>query len=203
MKKLRFMVMALILVSLVFHVTGCKTARVSKNDVNFALIIIDIQNDYFDGGRFTLHNSLGALNNTESILRQFRDRGLPVIHVQHINPRGAGFFEPGTWGVEIHERVKPLENEALIVKHQISSFAGTELEKILKDKDINRLIICGMQSNVCVEATAKDAVLLGFQVIILEDACAALTTDAHDGAMERLQTDFFRATILNTNEFVF
>jgi len=202
MKKniFRIGIAALILMTII---SACTTSGSSKRSVSvdYALLIIDIQNDYFEDGNFALHNPTEALRNAERILNQFRVRGLPVIHVQHINPKGAGFFEPDTWGVQIHERLTPLSYETVVVKHQISSFAGTDLDDILKEKGIKRLIICGMQTNVCVETTTRDAKERGYSVVILEDACAARSMEIHDVTIETLRGEY--ASITGTERFRF
>jgi len=163
-----------------------------------ALLIIDIQNDYFEGGKHTLANTLEALANAEDVLAKFRDKGLPVIHIQHVNRVGAGFFEPNTWGMEIHEKLTPRDNETVILKRSPSSFLGTELGDLLTEKGINRLVISGMQTNVCVQATTKDAKRFGYQITLLEDACAAKSLEIHEKTIEALR-EF--ATIIKTDEY--
>lgn len=138
-----------------------------------ALLIIDVQNDYFPGGKSELHNSLEALDNIEKVLAQFRQKQLPVIHVQHINAyEGASFFLPNTEGACIHIRLKPLENESLIIKQAPNSFLGTNLEAILKENEITDLIICGMMSQMCIDTTVRACMDHGIKVTLLEDACA-------------------------------
>ena len=98
-----------------------------------ALLLIDVQNDYFEGGKSELSEPLKALGNIEKILKIFRDGHLPVIHVQHINTReGATFFLQGTHGAEIHERLKPLSDEYHVIKHMPNSFYNTNLLEILE-----------------------------------------------------------------------
>lgn len=94
-----------------------------------ALVIIDIQYDYFDNGSNVLFGSKEACKNARLILDNFRFKGLPIIHVQHLATRPtATFFLPGTIGSDIHDDVKPIENEKLIVKHYPNSFRETELQ---------------------------------------------------------------------------
>jgi len=165
---------------------------------NSALLVIDIQNDYFDDGSHALYNARGALANAEDILARFRSNGLPVIHIQHNNGQGASFFAQDSWGMEIHENVTPLKNEPLIVKRHVSSFLDTDLEDILRESNIVQLVIVGMQTNVCVQGTTKDAHTLGFEVILLEDACAALSLEVHDKTIASLRE---LATVMKTNAY--
>ena len=112
------------------------------------MLIIDVKNDYFKGSKSELHNSSEALGNIEKALAAFRKEKLPVIHVQHINTsEGAAFFLPDTNGTLIHEKLTPAENEYHVVKNFPSSFLATNLSDILKENNINVLVICGMMQN--------------------------------------------------------
>lgn len=138
-----------------------------------ALLIIDVQNDYFPGGKSELSNPLGALENIERALAVFREKQLPVIHVQHINLReGAAFFLPETKGSRIHSRLTPKENEYLVIKHAPNSFLKTSLADIININGITDLVICGMMSHMCVDTTVRACMDFGIKVTLLEDACA-------------------------------
>jgi nicotinamidase-related amidase len=139
-----------------------------------ALLIIDIQNDYFPGGRMEVEGSLAASLKAKGLLVAFRERGLPIIHIRHISNRpGATFFLPGTEGTEIHPDVAPLPDEPVIVKNFPNSFRETELLTLLKEAGIEQLVICGMMTHMCVDATTRAAFDLGFACTIVHDACAA------------------------------
>ena len=138
-----------------------------------ALLIIDVQNDYFEGGKSELYNSKVALQNIEKVLMIFRQRNLPVIHVQHINNReGATFFLPNTDGVLIHKNITPLESEYIVTKHAPNSFFETNLLDIMKENNINDLVICGMMSHMCIDTTTRACKDFGINVTLLNDACA-------------------------------
>jgi nicotinamidase-related amidase len=152
---------------------GFSVQEIKDKNMKTALIIIDIQNDYFDGGAMPLVGSDIASNNTRLILESFRAVGLPVIHIQHIATRQtATFFLPNTVGAEIHENVKPLGEEKIIVKHFPNSFRETELLDYLQSEKITNLVICGMMTHMCVDATARAAKDFGFNVVLIGDACA-------------------------------
>jgi len=141
--------------------------------MNTALILIDIQNDYFENGTMPLVGSEKASLNAQQILNKFRAEGLPVIHIQHIAARpNSTFFLPATKGSEIHDNVKPKENEKVIVKHFPNSFRETELLEYLRSKNITDLVICGMMTHMCVDATVRAAKDYGFNCIVISDACA-------------------------------
>jgi nicotinamidase-related amidase len=141
-----------------------------------ALLLIDIQNDYFPGGAMELENPIEAGNNAAKLLAAARKASLPIIHVQHINTRaGATYFVAGTKGAEIHGCVEPKPNEKIIVKHFPNSFRDTDLKTYLESNGIQRLIICGMMTHMCVHAAARAACDFGYQCIVAHDACATKT----------------------------
>lgn len=151
------------------------------------LVLIDIQNDYFPGGKYELLESDKASLQAQILLDEFRKRNLPVIHVRHENIRPeASFFLPNTPGAAIHPNVNPQAGEKVIVKHQVSSYIDTGLETILRNWGTKHLIFCGMQTNWCVRATTLDAIKKGFQVTVIEDAIAARSIDVHQGAIKEM-----------------
>lgn len=140
-----------------------------------ALLLIDIQNDYFSGGRMELFNSGAAGDKARLLLDKFRKKALPVIHIQHISLEPeAGFFLPGTAGVEINERVKPLPRETVIQKHYPSAFRETSLLQHLRAEGVDELVIAGMMTHMCVDTTVRAACDLEFACILAHDACATL-----------------------------
>jgi len=152
---------------------GFSQKKPGIDQMNKALIIIDIQNNYFENGSMPLVGSIEASVNARKILDQFRMDSLPIIHVQHIAIRSAGAkLQTPNNGAEIHENVKPALNEKVIVKHYPNSFRETELLEYLKDKNITDLVICGMMTHMCVDATVRAAKDLGFNCTVIGDACA-------------------------------
>jgi nicotinamidase-related amidase len=138
------------------------------------LLLIDIQRDYFPGGAYPLVDSDAAADRAAILLSGFRERGDPVIHVQHIwDADDAVFFRPGTPGVEHDPRVAPAEGETLIVKEMPNAFRGTELEENLRSRSIDELVVAGMMTSMCVDASVRAGVDLGFQITVVGDACAA------------------------------
>lgn len=145
---------------------------------NRALLIIDIQNDYFDGGRFPLVGTLDAAQNAKLLLEDFRKKNLPIFHIQHIKEDpNANFFAINTKGAEINPLVAPLATEKVIIKHYPNSFRETDLFHTLKEQNISELVICGMMTNMCVDATTRAASDLGFTCTVVADACAAATLE--------------------------
>lgn len=127
-----------------------------------ALLLIDIQEFYFPGGKVQLEDPEMAGMHAGLVLEQFRNHKLTVIHVKHE-------FEPGG---EIHSYVKPQRGETVISKNQVNAFLGTGLREQLMADSITRLVICGMQTHMCVEAAVRAAHDIGFECILVSDACA-------------------------------
>ena len=138
-----------------------------------ALLIIDIQNDYFPGGKMELEGADAAAANASGALSRFRKEGGTVFHVRHLSTRpGATFFLPGTPGADIHAAVRPQAGEGVIEKNFPNSFRGTELERALKDAGVKELVGAGMMTHMCVDASVRQAADLGYKVTLLGDACA-------------------------------
>lgn len=141
--------------------------------MNQALLLIDIQNDYFPGGAMELVGSPAAGAQAGKLLQVFREKALPVIHIQHLSTRpGATFFLPHTRGIEIHSSVAPGPNEIVIQKNFPNSFRGTPLLDYLRERHIRQLVIGGMMTHMCIDSTNRAAADLGFECFLAGDACA-------------------------------
>ena len=179
--------------------------------MNTALLLIDIQNDYFDGGKMELVEPERAADHAKLILDRFRHDGLPIIHIQHIaTSPAATFFLPDTTGVDINEKVLPLPTEKKIIKHFPNSFRETELLEYLKENKIETLVICGMMTHMCIDATTRAAKDYGFNCLLIGDACATRdleinnetinAKDVHNSFLAALNS--FYATIVTTNNYL-
>ncbi len=139
-----------------------------------ALILVDIQNDYFDGGLWPVHEMGRVAEQAAKLLAHARKEGFSVVHIRHEIPSdSAPFFRPGSEGAEIHASVAPVDAEKVILKHRPNSFQGTDLNDVLKDRGITDVVICGAMSQMCIDATARAAVDFGYKVTVVEDACGA------------------------------
>lgn len=179
---------------------------------NQALIIIDIQNDYFEGGNIPLVNPVEASVNAGKILEHFRANNLPIAHIQHVsaNPEAMPIFVDGTKGIEIHENVKPLEGEKVFRKYYPNSFRETGLLDYLKANDITEVIITGMMTHMCVDATTRAAFDFGYKCTVIGDTCASRdleingktvkADDVHHAFLAALE--FFYAEIKSTEDFL-
>ena len=176
-----------------------------------ALVIIDVQNDYFKGGNMELYKAEEASSNIQLVLEHFRKNNLPVVHVQHFNiAKGATFFVPNTKGSEIHDSVKPKENETLVTKNYPNSFRETKLHEILQNLKVTDLVIVGSMSHMCIDTSVRAAADLGYNCTVLHDACATRdlefngkvvkAEDVQVAYMSALQFGF--AKVISTQEYL-
>ena len=157
-----------------------------------ALLVIDLQNDYFPGGKFPLWNTEATLANVEQAIRSARAKGVPVIHVQHIANPGKGlapFFNQGTDGVKIHPRILAAAPDApVVVKEYADAFVSTNLEQILSSLGVTELLVCGMMTQNCVTHTAISKSAEKYTVTILPDCCTTVDEMIHKIALNALST---------------
>ncbi len=139
-----------------------------------ALLLIDIQNDYFPGGKWEVHEMTAAAQKASQLLTAARSTGDLVIHVRHEIPaEHPPFFAKGSAGAEINTLVAPEGDELVITKNFPNSFRETNLKKILQAADIETVTICGAMSQMCIDGTARAAADYGYKTTVIEDACAA------------------------------
>ncbi|CAN5500930.1 cysteine hydrolase family protein [soil metagenome] len=174
-----------------------------------ALIVVDIQNDYFPGGKWTLSGMDAAADNAAKVLDSARQNGDLIVHVRHEFPTAdAPFFAPGSHGAKIHSKVRNKEGEHVVVKEHINSFRNTDLAEVLDKNDIDEVVVCGAMSHMCIDAVSRAANDFGYNVIVVHDACATrdvefngkvtAASDVHNAYMSALQ--FGYATLKSTAE---
>lgn len=157
-----------------------------------ALLVIDLQNDYFPDGKFPLWNTEAVLNNIEQAISKARDQQIPVIIIQHIasSERGiAPFFNQGTPGAEVHPRILAAAPDApIVVKEFADSFVKTTLEETLSHLGVTELLVCGMMTQNCVTHTAISKSAEKYQVAILVDCCTTVNEMLHNIALHAVST---------------
>jgi nicotinamidase-related amidase len=157
-----------------------------------ALLVIDLQNDYFPGGLFPLWNTEATLQHILSAIKAARAAGIPVIHIQHLANPNAGlapFFNPGTVGAEIHPDILAAAPDApIVIKEFADSFVGTRLEAVLTEHGITELLVCGMMTQNCVTHTAISKSAEKYQVTILPDCCTTVSEILHLIALHAVST---------------
>lgn len=138
-----------------------------------ALVLIDIQNDYFEEGKWPLHGMAAAAANAARILAAARQAGDKVVHVRHeFQSDDAPFFTPASEGAHIHPSVQPQASEAVVLKHQVNAFLGTELKALLDDAGIEQVTLVGAMSHMCIDAAARASSDFGYATTVVHDACA-------------------------------
>ncbi len=142
--------------------------------MNEALLIIDVQNDYFPGGSNELYRPLEAEGRIRELIAESRSVGRPVVYIRHLNPPDDTFFLEGTFGSEISERIRPRPEDKVIIKRYPNSFLQTELDAYLKSLRVDTLIVCGMMTHMCVDTTVRAAMDHGYRVRLAADACATM-----------------------------
>ena len=191
----------IITLTIVLGIFGSKDTMAQQNsNSKTALVIIDIQNFYFPGGLLPLVEPEKAVLNAKKILDASRENNILVIHVKHNASSGA----------EIYDLVKPINGEKIITKDKANAFVGTDLLSFLNDHNIENLILCGMQTHMCLEAATRAASDYGFNCTVIEDACTTrdLTfnnvtvkaKDVHYSTLSTLKGTY--ADIKTSDEFI-
>ena len=164
-----------------------------------ALLLIDIQYFYFEGGSSALVDPLPASVNAAKLLSSFREKGNLVVHVKHDEGQQS----------DIHENVKPLDSEKVIVKNEVNSFLNTDLLEYLRANNIENIVLCGMQTHMCLEAATRAAADFGFSCTVIGDACATKdlvfgdkVIKAEDVHYSTLATFKPYAKVLNTDAYL-
>jgi nicotinamidase-related amidase len=140
-----------------------------------ALIVVDIQNDYFPGGLWPLSKVEAAAAKAAQVIAVFRERGDLVVHIRHeFTSADAPFFRPGSEGAQLHPSVINQPDEPVVLKHYINSFRETELKAVLDRHGIEAVVVVGNMSHMCVDGITRAAVDFGYATTVLHDACATL-----------------------------
>lgn len=175
------------------------------------LLLVDLQNDYFPGGKMELAEPEQAGVKAGALLAAFRKKNRPVFHIRHLSVGpGAAFFVPDTEGARIHDCVQPLTGEAVVEKNFPNSFRETELETVMRTAEVIELVICGAMSHMCIDATTRAAADLGFTCTVIHDACTTKSLEfagrtipapeVHGAFMAALGSAY--AQVLSTTEFL-
>lgn len=151
-----------------------------------ALLVIDFQNEYFSG-KLPIPDGLPALNNARRLVAFADQHGLPVFHIQHVAPVDSPVFAAQGNTVRFHDQLLPASHHSSLQKSSVSVFPSTDLDTRLKAAGINTLLISGLMTHACVAAAARDAVPLGYNVIVAADACASRSLDDADGVLPHQQ----------------
>ena len=176
-----------------------------------ALILVDIQNDYFPQGKWPLVGADAAADNAARLLKVFRDAGDSVVHIRHeFTSDTAPFFTPGSEGAKMHPKVINRTDEPVVLKHFVNAFRETELKSILDEQGIKELVIVGSMSHMCVDGITRAAADFGYKVTVIHDACATRDLEfngvtvpaAHVQAAYMAALAFAYASVVSTGDFL-
>jgi nicotinamidase-related amidase len=157
--------------------------------VTKALLVIDLQNDYFPGCKFPLWNTDVVLQSIERAIEKATAQGIPVVHIQHVAKGLAPFFNEGTPGADIHSRILAAAPKApVVVKEFADSFEKTNLEETLTKLGVTDLLVCGMMTQNCVTHTAISKAAEKYNVTILPDCCTTVSEILHLIALHAVST---------------
>lgn len=163
-----------------------------------ALIVIDIQNDYFPEGKMPLWNTEETLHNIESAIKKANHEKMQIVLIQHIATSDAPFFKEGSDGAKIHPRIlQAAPNAKIIIKTFADSFEGTNLDAWLTQEKINELWVCGMMTQNCVTHTAISKKAENYKVSILSDCCTSVDEMIHNIALRGIST---RVKLISLND---
>ena len=146
-----------------------------------ALVIIDVQMGMFTMPGFTPHDGEAVVARIADLLKRARESGTPVFFVQHDGGKGDP-FEQGTPGFAYRPELAPRDSESVTVKRHCNSFQNTDFDQTLKRAGVDHLIVCGMQSEYCVDTAVRAAVDRGYKVTLVSDAHTTFDTKALSGA---------------------
>ncbi len=172
-----------------------------------ALIVIDLQNDYFSGGNMELVNINATLQKTNKLIQYAREQRYKIFIIQHFAEEGASFFALKTEGVEINQGLD-IQNGIIISKNYPNSFRETKLHEELQANNIDSIIVCGAMSHMCIDTTVRAGFDLGYKIELASDACATRdlefkdeiikAQDVHNSFMSALGSAFCK--VKETNE---
>jgi len=198
----------------------------TKDKEGTALLVIDPYNDFISEGGKVWNRIRGVAEANEcvphmlQVLNAARNARLPVFYVMHHRYRPGDYeswtsiapiqraawknktFEYGTWGGEIRSEFEPRPGEIIVSEHWCSSgFANTDLDVLLKQHRIHKLIVIGMIAHTCVEATVRFAAELGYDVTVIKDATADYSDREMQAALE-VNLPNYASAIVTTDEIV-
>lgn len=157
-----------------------------------ALLVIDLQNDYFPEGKYPLWNTEQTLSNIKVAITKANSENIPVILVQHIADEAMGiapFFNQGTKGAEVHPDISAIApNAEVVVKTYADSFEKTDLEATLEKHGVDEILVCGMMTQNCVTHTAISKAAEKYKVSLVIDCCTTVDEMIHNIALNAVST---------------
>ncbi len=175
------------------------------------LLVVDVQNDFVSprGSCAQRGDDVGAaqamIPRLIRLIEEARRVSLPVIYVRTTHSewtdtpswtyrksqeKALNTCREGSWGAEFYNGISPLPQERVVIKHRYSAFINTDLNTVLKAKEIQSVLVTGVATNVCVETTARDAYMFDYYVTMVEDCVAAYDPKLHENTLENMRRHF-------------
>ncbi len=176
-----------------------------------ALILVDIQNDYFPQGKWPLSGVDAAADKAVQVLQAFRQAGDSVIHIRHeFTADDAPFFAPGSEGAHLHPKVLNHADEPVVLKHFVNAFRETNLRMLLEQRSVTHLVVVGSMSHMCVDGVVRAAADMGYTVTVIHDACATRDLEFNGTTVPAAQVHaafmsslgFAYASVVSAEEFL-
>ena len=176
-----------------------------------AVVVVDLQNDYWPTGKWPLANIEQAAANAARVIEKARADGDIVIHVRHeFASADAPFFIAGTEGAAINPAVEPNQGEPTVVKNYPNAFRETELKQLLDEKGVREVVVVGAMSHMCIAATGRAATDFGYDTVVVHDACATrdvefdgMTVPASQGHSSSMSSlSFASGKVVGASEYI-
>lgn len=175
-----------------------------------ALLVIDFQNEYFNG-KMPIPDGAAVLHSAQRLIEFADQHKIPVIHIQHLAPAGSEVFAQDGNTVDFHPLMQPRAQDTLVQKTSVSVFVSTDLHSQLQQQGIRTLIICGLMTHACVAGAARDGAALGYAIVVASDASAtraitrangeSVTKDQlHTSALAEIEDTF--GDVLTTSQVI-
>lgn len=176
--------------------------------VKAAVLVIDMLNDFVHGA-LKVDRAQRIIPNIRKLVEHARSRKIPVIYTNDSHIKGVdGEFRlwpehavEGTWGAEVIEELKPTEADYVVKKRRYSAFYSTHLDLLLRELDVDTLILTGLVTDVCVQHTAADAFFRGYHIIVPEDCVDSLSEERHRAALEYMK-NIYGCEITKTEDLI-
>jgi ureidoacrylate peracid hydrolase len=183
-----------------------------------ALVVVDVQNDFVspEGSAAKrgedVNAAIAIMPTLQRLIHEARRVGLTIVYIRTTHSEwtdtpswiyrtsqkgGLSTCREGTWGAEFYQGISPLPSERVVVKHRYSAFINTDLNTVLKARNIQSVLVCGVATNVCVETTARDAYMFDYYVTMIDDCSAAYEAKLHFGTLDNIRRHFGLVALSN------
>lgn len=179
-----------------------------------ALLVVDMQKDFLlPDGLLRVWGGPAVVPQINRLINLFRGATRPIVFTRHIYERpevdggatarfwgadaNSQLLREGTWHSEFHPELRRLPGDRILAKRRYSGFYGTDLELLLRTEEVRQVVVTGVCSNICCEATAHDAFFRDFEVFFPLDGTGGTSEEAHLGALRSIAFAYGRVVTVN------